>query len=216
MDFTVNNNIISAYGTINDGDGIAFLNLFQQIESNKKDITVKLHTYGGSVFDGNLIYNTIANSIANVQIHIVGIAASMGAIISLASDKVYIVENGYMMIHAPSGGVHGTANDLESNIKLMRSMEQNFISKLLEKTGKNQDGFVYRKIKGVETMACTMVFGPYEKIASAFLAFIEWISEQPEYRMSGKNRQICHRGPWNEKDPLGYLTEIQIPLKKNY
>ena len=57
MDFTVNNNIISAYGTINDGDGIAFLNLFQQIESNKKDITVKLHTYGGSVFDGNLIYN---------------------------------------------------------------------------------------------------------------------------------------------------------------
>ena len=139
MDFTVNNNIISAYGTINDGDGIAFLNLFQQIESNKKDITVKLHTYGGSVFDGNLIYNTIANSIANVQIHIVGIAASMGAIISLASDKVYIVENGYMMIHAPSGGVHGTANDLESNIKLMRSMEQNFISKLLEKTGKNQD-----------------------------------------------------------------------------
>ena len=139
MEFTVNNNTITAYGTINDGDGIAFLNLFQQIESNKKDITVKLHTYGGSVFDGNLIYNTIANSIANVQIHIVGIAASMGAIISLASDKVYIVENGYMMIHAPSGGVHGTANDLESNIKLMRSMEQNFISKLLEKTGKNQD-----------------------------------------------------------------------------
>jgi ATP-dependent Clp endopeptidase proteolytic subunit ClpP len=139
MDFTVNNNIISAYGTINDGDGIAFSNLFQQIESNKKDITVKLHTYGGSVFDGNLIYNTIANSIANVQIHIVGIAASMGAIISLASDKVYIVENGYIMIHAPSGGVYGTANDLESNIKLMRSMEQNFISKLLEKTGKNQD-----------------------------------------------------------------------------
>lgn len=139
MDFTINNNIITAYGTINDGDGIAFSNLFQQIESNKKDITVKLHTYGGSVFDGNLIYNTIANSIANVQIHIVGIAASMGAIISLASDKVYIVENGYMMIHAPSGGVYGTANDLESNIKLMRSMEQNFISKLLEKTGKNQD-----------------------------------------------------------------------------
>ena len=139
MDFTINSNVITAYGTINDGDGIAFSNLFQQIENNKKDIIVKLHTYGGSVFDGNLIYNTIANSVANVQIHIVGIAASMGAIISLSTDKVFIVENGYMMIHAPSGGVYGTANDLESNIKLMRSMEQNFISKLLEKTGKNQE-----------------------------------------------------------------------------
>ena len=32
MDFTVKNNVITAYGTINDGDGIAFSNLFQQIE----------------------------------------------------------------------------------------------------------------------------------------------------------------------------------------
>ena len=108
--------------------------------------------------------------------------------------------------------VAGRMKDYEEGIfQLLKEKK-----KEVEKTGKNQDGFVYRKIKGVETMACTMVFGPYEKIASAFLAFIEWISEQPEYRMSGKNRQICHRGPWNEKDPLGYLTEIQIPLKKNY
>ena len=105
--------------------------------------------------------------------------------------------------------VYHDSGHKESNIDIE-------VCTVVEKTGKNQDGFVYRKIKGVETMACTMVFGPYEKIASAFLAFIEWISEQPEYRMSGKNRQICHRGPWNEKDPSGYLTEIQIPLKKNY
>ena len=85
---------------------------------------------------------------------------------------------------------------------------------VVEKAEKDQNSFTFHKIKGVETMACTMVFGPYEKIASAFLGFIEWISEQPEYRMAGKNRQICHRGPWNEKDPSKYLTEIQIPLKK--
>ena len=85
---------------------------------------------------------------------------------------------------------------------------------IVEKSGKDQGSFTYRKINGVDTMACTMVFGPYEKIASAFLAFTEWISDQTEYRMSGKNRQVCHRGPWNEKDPSAYLTEIQIPLKK--
>ena len=85
---------------------------------------------------------------------------------------------------------------------------------VVEKTGENHSSFNYREIKGTDTMACTMVFGPYEKIASAFLGFVNWISEQPEYRMSGKNRQVCHRGPWNENDPSGYLTEIQIPLKK--
>ena len=139
MEFTVKNNVITAYGTINDGDGMLFTNHFIQAENKSRKVIVKLHTYGGSVFDGNLIYNTIINSLSDVEIHIVGIAASMGAVISLASDKVYMVENGYMMIHAPSGGTYGTANDHENNIKLLRSIETNFIKKLSEKTAKGSD-----------------------------------------------------------------------------
>lgn len=139
MDFTVKNNVITAYGTINDGDGMLFTNHFIQAENKNRKVIVKLHTYGGSVFDGNLIYNTLINSLSDIEIHIVGIAASMGAVISLASAKVYMVENGYMMIHAPSGGTYGTANDHENNIKLLRSIETNFIKKLSEKTAKGSD-----------------------------------------------------------------------------
>lgn len=136
MEFTTNKNIITAYGNIEDGDGIKFSNLFDKVESTNAEIILKLHTYGGSVFDGNIIYNAISNSSANVIIHIVGIAASMGAVISLASNTVLMAENGYLMIHAPSGGTNGTASDHENNINLLRSMEANFISKLIEKTGK--------------------------------------------------------------------------------
>ena len=136
MEFTTNKNIITAYGNIEDGDGIKFSNLFDKVESTNAEIILKLHTYGGSVFDGNIIYNAISNSSANVIIHIVGIAASMGAVISLASNTVLMAENGYLMIHAPSGGTNGTASDHENNINLLRSMETNFISKLIEKTGK--------------------------------------------------------------------------------
>lgn len=139
MEFTVKNNVITAYGTINDGDGMLFTNHFIQAENKSRKVIVKLHTYGGSVFDGNLIYNTLINSLSDVEIHIVGIAASMGAVISLASKNVFMVENGYMMIHAPSGGTYGTANDHENNIKLLRSIETNFIKKLSEKTAKGSD-----------------------------------------------------------------------------
>jgi ATP-dependent Clp protease protease subunit len=139
MDFTINNNTITAYGTINDGDGMLFSNQFNQVANSHKTIIVKLHTYGGSVFDGNLIYNTLINSTADIEIHIVGIAASMGAVISLATDKVFMVENGYIMIHTPSGGTYGTATDHENNIKLLRSIEANFIKKLSEKTAKDED-----------------------------------------------------------------------------
>ena len=63
-------------------------------------------------------------------------------------------------------------------------------------------------------MACTMVYGPFENIAGAYLAFANWLQEHNQYKMGGHSRQIIHRGPWNEENPDKYLTEIQIPLEK--
>jgi ATP-dependent Clp protease protease subunit len=140
MIFSVKQNTITAYGIIWNGNGMEFVSLFTQLEGQYSQITVKLHTYGGSVFDGNLIYNTLRNSKADIEIHIVGIAASMGAVISLSrNSKVYMVENGYMMIHAPSGETYGTAIDHENNAKLLKSIESNFLKKLVEKTGKAEN-----------------------------------------------------------------------------
>lgn len=80
--------------------------------------------------------------------------------------------------------------------------------------GENKNGFTYRETENVETMACAMVYGPYENIATAYETFAHWLIQNNQYRMIGHNRQICHRGPWNEKEPEKYLTEIQIPVEK--
>lgn len=80
--------------------------------------------------------------------------------------------------------------------------------------GENTNGFVYRRTEPVPIMACTMVYGSFENIADAYLAFANWLQEHRQYKMTGQNRQIVHRGPWNEEIPDKYLTEIQIPLKK--
>ncbi len=45
-------------------------------------------------------------------------------------------------------------------------------------------------------------------------ALAEWLQEHPYYQMDGPDRQIVHRGPWNEQEERNYLTEIQIPLIK--
>lgn len=82
------------------------------------------------------------------------------------------------------------------------------------KIGENMNGFVYRNTKPVPIMACTMVYGKFENIAGAYLAFANWLQEHNQYRMTGQSRQIVHRGPWNEGIPDKYLTEIQIPLEK--
>ena len=75
------------------------------------------------------------------------------------------------------------------------------------------DSELYRKTEAVETMACFMVYGPFENIGPAFESFARWLSENERYAMTGKSRQIVHRGPLNEEEPDKWLTEIQIPVE---
>lgn len=103
-----------------------------------RNIDFHLHTYGGYVFDGNLIYNFLAGFDGEIDIYIDGVAASMGSIIMMAGTRTYIAENGFIMIHLPSGGAIGNAKDFESYAKLLRSMENNFRKKLIERTGKSE------------------------------------------------------------------------------
>jgi effector-binding domain-containing protein len=80
--------------------------------------------------------------------------------------------------------------------------------------GESRGGFIFRNTEPVPNMACTMVYGKFENIAGAYLAFANWLQEHNRYRMTGQSRQVVHRGPWNEEDPEKYLTEIQIPLER--
>ena len=100
------------------------------------NVDMHIHTNGGDVFEGNLIYNFISSFKGNVEIYIDGIAASMGAIIIMAAKTVHIAENGFIMIHNPSGGVNGTAKEHIEAAKLLRSIEKNFALKLSARTGK--------------------------------------------------------------------------------
>ncbi len=86
------------------------------------------------------------------------------------------------------------------------------ICALVEQMGKDVSDFTYRNTEPVPIMACTMVYGPFENIASAYLSFAAWLQEHSQFKMTGQSRQIVHRGPWNEELPDKYLTEIQIPL----
>jgi DNA-binding transcriptional MerR regulator len=85
---------------------------------------------------------------------------------------------------------------------------------VLFEPGAYRNSVLFRETEEVETMACVMVYGPFENIGPAFASFAQWLTEHEEYKMSGQNRQIVHRGPWNEKDPGKYLTEIQIPVDR--
>ncbi len=155
MIFAIQQNTITAYGFIWDGNGMEFVAALQRLEPQYSNIIVKLHTYGGSVFDGNLMFNALSKSKSKIELQIVGVAASMGAVLSLNKNvTVNIVANGFLMIHAPSGYTSGNAKAHESNAKLLRSIEKQFIDLLTSRTGK-PESYVKKWLEGDNWFSAT-------------------------------------------------------------
>ena len=85
---------------------------------------------------------------------------------------------------------------------------------VVDRPGENKGAFTYRRIEPVVRMASILVYGPYDGIGAAYRSFALWLSRHEQYAMDGPTRQICHKGPWDEDDPAGYLTELQVPLRE--
>lgn len=139
MVIQVDNNVIKLYGEIYPFDGTYIASRIEEAAKDQKEITVRLHTPGGDVFSGNLIYNSLLKSKAKVRIEIDGLAGSMGTIIMLAADTLAIAENAFIMIHAPNGGMRGTAKEIQKGIKVLQALEKQFVKNYTERTGKTED-----------------------------------------------------------------------------
>ena len=121
-----NGNDIMLYGTIWNNDGQYIVSDLTKYLSVSGKVNIHVHSPGGSVFDGNLIFNAIKNAKADVTIIIDGLAASMMSIIMQAGKRVQMARNAFIMIHAPQGFAQGTAKDMEKTAKLLLSMEKEF------------------------------------------------------------------------------------------
>lgn len=132
---------VKLYGNIyswNINSARDFSERFEKAVSENDEIALHIHCYGGEVIEGNLIYNLIKNCKKPVDVYVDGIAASMGSIVMMAARKVYMSENAFVMIHAPSGYAEGTAKEMVSVAKLLRTMEGNFKKIYASKTGKTE------------------------------------------------------------------------------
>ncbi len=136
--------VLTIYGYVG-GYYMDFRAVSSAIDEIKKEgfkkLDFRLHTYGGSVFDGHLIYNFLVGFDGELHIYVDGVAASMGFIIMLAAKKenTHIAKNGFGMLHVPSGGAHGNAKELEQTAKLLRSMEKLFKAEIKDRTGKSDE-----------------------------------------------------------------------------
>ena len=126
---------IYPYGINSAADFIA---RFDEARKGADEVNLLLHTQGGDVQEGTLIYNHIKGCGVKVNVIVAGVSCSMGTVIMMAAAKVYMCENSYMMVHAPKGGCYGTAAEMEKAAKGLRGMEKNFKKVYASKTGKSE------------------------------------------------------------------------------
>ena len=101
---------------------------------NVENITVRINSPGGNVFDGNAIYNTLLGHKARVEVFIEGMAASIASVIAMAGDEVTMAENSMMMVHNPSSGLRGDANDLRKMADVLDKVKTGLVSAYHNKT----------------------------------------------------------------------------------
>lgn len=118
----------------------AFIERFEEARKGADEMRVHLHTDGGDVMEGTLIYNHIKGCDIPVDVYIDGVCCSMGTVIMMAARRVYMCENSYLMVHAPRGGCFGTAVDMEKTAKCLRGIEKNFKKIYATKTGRDEEG----------------------------------------------------------------------------
>lgn len=63
------------------------------------DITLRINSPGGDVFDGIAIYNDLLAYDGKVKVEVVGLAASIASIIAMAGDDITIADNAMFMVH---------------------------------------------------------------------------------------------------------------------
>ena len=117
-------------------DGNSFTSLLEGFEAKGyTEVTLRMHCYGGSVLEGNVMYNALLRTNLKVNIAIDGVAASMGFFMLPSVENVSIAENGFGMVHRPTGFDDGDADAHLATAKLLRDMEGNFIKRVSERTG---------------------------------------------------------------------------------
>lgn len=97
-----------------------------------------INSFGGDVYSGLGVYDTLRNLNCTVRTTCTGAAMSMGLMLFLAGDERYCYENSTFMAHSVSSGSFGKVNDMEIDLAETKRLNELLIGILAERTKKNK------------------------------------------------------------------------------
>jgi ATP-dependent Clp protease protease subunit len=108
-----------------------------EADDPEKDIQLYINSPGGVVTAALAIYDTMQFIKSKVSTICIGQAASAAAVLLLAGEKTkrFILPNARVLLHQPSGGIEGTAIDVEIHTKEMIRLKDSLNKIIAKHTG---------------------------------------------------------------------------------
>lgn len=121
--------------------GVSSKYLVAQLESLGEitDLTVRINSPGGDVFDALAIHNALSRHPARVVACIDALCASAATLVALSSDEVRMADNGQFMIHEPWTVAMGNSAELLKQSDLLDTIAQQIVGIYTRKTGADPD-----------------------------------------------------------------------------
>lgn len=122
------------------GDGMTAKIVSGVLNRNKgKAITVNINSPGGSFFEGVAIYNLLKSHDADVNVRIIGIAASAASIVAMAGTNIQIAESGFLMIHNAWTIAMGNKSAMREVADTLAQFDESMAGVYSKKTGIDAD-----------------------------------------------------------------------------
>ena len=133
-------NIYDSIGDDGWGGGITALEIQEELNNaNGKPLDVHINSYGGEVFEGFAIYNTLKHYSGQKTVVIDGIAASIASVIAMAGDKVVMNKASMMMVHNASSWAWGNAEEMKKVVQALESIDEVIKGVYKDKTNLDMD-----------------------------------------------------------------------------
>jgi len=98
------------------------------------DVTVRINSPGGDVFDGASIFNALTSHKGNVTTRIEGLAASIASVIAMAGKKVQAYDNTLLMVHNSWTFMMGNQYEMRDTADLLEKIDGTILDAYQKKT----------------------------------------------------------------------------------
>lgn len=211
-------NTISIYDVIGEdfwsGGGFTAKRMSAALRSiGKNDVTVKINSPGGDMFEGIAIYNLLREHPAKVTVDVMGWAASAASIIAMAGDTVRMGLGTFLMVHNAWGVVIGNQHDMRTAADLFEGFDAAIADIYEARSGLDRKAIV--KLMDSETF-----MGPGEAVEKGFADEIandlktEESSDKPADRRLMARRQTeaaLARAGFSRAVRSEMLSELMVP-----